>query len=202
MFERTAPDEVRRNEQGLSFLRSRAESASTGRLRLIFAVIMKAMTNAELLEWVYRYLEMDEEIIVPVRRMWNALDAETRPALEEFTALVLADPRFEVMPGAEPGEDVEGMMPEEHAAYERELEELGLFSGPRLKLKSRQITLDHIARMIARHTARMERALQQARHSMPPQVSEEEEGQLIEIIEQVKALRRALHAAGLEHSEE
>ena len=152
-----------------------------------------------LMSWVVAYLEKDEEIIVPIKKMWNdwqVVDPTT--SLDEFTAAVLADDRVEEMGGADHGEDMDWMSPEELAEYRERLEATGYFSGPRVKLKSRELTLEHIARMIARHSDRMEAALRSARESMPADVDEQEEGALIQVIEMAKELRRKLREAGLD----
>jgi hypothetical protein len=81
------------------------------------------------------------------------------------------------------------------------MEEAGYFSGPRVKLKSREITLEHITRMIQKHNDRMEEALQQAREAMPDDMSEQEEAQLIEIQDLARKFRQSLREAGLEPDE-
>jgi len=159
--------------------------------------------SVEFLDWVYTYLENDEEIVVPIKKMWNEWRAShVEPGLAEFTAAVLADERFEEMGGVDHTENMEGLSPEELADYERDMEAKGYFSGPRIKLKSREISLEHIARMLKKHNDRMETALRQAREAMPPDVSEEEEGALIHIMELAKRFRRRLRQAGLEPNDE
>jgi hypothetical protein len=155
--------------------------------------------SSELLAWVYTYLEQDEEIVVPIKKMWNEWQARhAEPALDEFTTLLLADERFEDMGGVDHTEGIEWMTPEETEEYIQDMEEAGFFSGPRLKLKSRQLTLEHITHMIKKHNDRMEWALQQARATMPDDVDEHEEGQLIEIMALAEELRQHLREAGLE----
>ncbi len=155
--------------------------------------------SSELLEWAHAYLERDEEIIVPIKRMWNEWHAmQPEPSLEEFTALLLADDRFEEMEGVDHTEGFEWDSPEELDEYMRDMEAVGFFSGPRLKLKARELTLEHITNMIKLHNDRMEAALHQARAMMPDDVSEEEEGQLIDIIALAQELRQQLRETGLE----
>jgi hypothetical protein len=155
-----------------------------------------------MLDWVSAYLEQDEEIVVPVKKMWNEWrTAHAEPSLDDFMEQVLADDRFEEMGGVDHTEDMDDLSPEERDEYVRDMEAQGYFSGPRVKLKSREITLDHIARMIKKHNDRMENALRQARASMPEDVSEEEEGALIHIMELAKRFREHLREAGLEADE-
>ncbi len=158
---------------------------------------------SELTQWVRAYLEEDEDIIVPVKKMWNEWSAaQGTPLLAEFTRIVLSDDRIEEMPGVDHTEHMEGMSPEELEEYERDMEGHGFYSGPRVKLKSRQITPEHIARMLKKHNDRMESALQQARAAMPEDAGEADEGRLIDTTLLARKLRRDLRAAGLEPPED
>jgi hypothetical protein len=160
-------------------------------------------TPSELIRWVRAYLEPDEDIIVPIKKMWNEWHAaQGTPMLAEFTRLVLSDESVEQMPGVDHTEDMEGMSPEEMGEYERDMEENGFYSGPRVKLRSREITLEHIARMLKKHNDRMEWALQQARAALPDDASESDEGKLIDVTMRARQLRRGLRAAGLEPPED
>ncbi len=155
--------------------------------------------STELLDWVYNYLDHDEDIVVPIKKMWNEWRANhSQPGLAGFTALILADERIEEMEGVDHTEGLEFDSPEELAEYEQEMEEVGFYSGPRVKLLAREITLEHIAGMIKKHNDRMEWALRQAHASMPDDVSEPEEGQLLDLMAQVEQLRRHLREIGLE----
>jgi hypothetical protein len=160
--------------------------------------------TTELLEWVNTYLEQDEEIIVPIKKMWNEWCAiHGEPSLEEFTAAVLADPRNKEEPGVDHNEGLEEeMTPEELAEYEQDMEAGGFFSGPRLRLKSREITQEHLAKMIFKHNERLELALQEARKVMPDDISEPQEGELIDLIEKVREFRKELQELGLEAKDE
>jgi hypothetical protein len=160
-------------------------------------------TPSELTDWVRAYLERDEDIIVPVKKMWNEwYAAQGTPALADFMRIVLSDDRVEEMPGVDHANRLEGMSPEEMEEYERDMEGHGFYSGPRVKLKSRRITREHIARMLKKHNDRMERALQEARGVMPDDLSEADEGNLIDAIMLARKLRRDLRAAGLEPPED
>jgi len=160
-------------------------------------------TPPELIQWVRAYLKRDEDIIVPIKRMWNEwYTARGTPLLAEYTRIVLSDDRIEEMPGVDHTGDMEGMDSEEKEEYERDMEAHGFYSGPRVKLKSRQITREHIARMLKKHNDRMEWALQQARAAMPEEASEAEEGKLIDVIMRARKLRRDLRATGLEPPED
>ena len=155
--------------------------------------------STELLNWVNAYLERDEDIVVPIKKMWNEWHAaHAEPPLEVFERRVLADERFENMGGVDHTKDMDWMEPDELDEYVRDMEAHDYFSGPRVKLKSRVLTLEHIANMIKKHNDRMEEALRQAREAMPDDISEPEEGQIIDAIEMARQLRQKLRAAGLE----
>lgn len=154
--------------------------------------------TSEWLDWVQAYLERDDNIVVPIKKMWvewHATHAE--PELAAFTAGILADDRFEDMGGVDHAEDMSDLGPEELEAYLRDMEALGYYSGPRVKLRAREITLEHIARMIARHHTRMEDALRQAHEAMPEEIDEQTEGMLIEAQVKAAQLREQLRDAGL-----
>jgi len=157
----------------------------------------------QFLEWVYSYLERDEEIVVPIKKMWKEWNAgHLWVSLPDFTAAILADERFEAMGEVDHTQGMEWLSPEELAAYEEEMEAMGFYSGPRVKLRSRELTLEHIARMIKKHNDRLEESLRQAREHMPPDISEQEEGMLLDAIAMAAELRRKLREAGLEPPEE
>jgi len=158
---------------------------------------------SELLDWVCAYLERDQDIVVPVKKMWNEWrETHDQLTLEDFTSIVLADTRCEEMPGVDHGRGMEWMAPDELKEYTQDMEALGFYSGPRVKLKAREITLEHIAKMIKKHNDRMEDALRQAREAMPKDASEQEEGALIDIQVMVERLRQELREAGLEPPED
>ena len=158
---------------------------------------------SELIQWVHTYLEQDEDIIVPIKKMWNEWCAgQGTPSLAEFTRIVLSDDRIEEMPGVDHTDHMEGMSPEEVEEEERDMEANGFYSGPRVKLEAREITPEHIARMLKKHNDRMESALQQARAVLPEDASEADEGKLIDATMLARKLRRDLRAAGLEPPED
>jgi hypothetical protein len=160
-------------------------------------------TRRELIEWVRAYLEQDEDIIVPIKKMWNDWHAgHGAPSLAEFMEIMLSDDRIEEMRGVDHTGDMEGMSPEEMEEYERDMEAHGFYSGPRVKLKSREITREHIVNMLKKHNDRMEWALQEARAAMPEDASEADEGKLIDATLRARQLRRDLRAAGLEPPED
>ncbi len=152
----------------------------------------------EMLDWVRAYLERDEDIVVPIKKMWNEWHLSYPEApLDEFTAAILADEQVEHMASVDHNRGMEDASPEEKAEHERDMEALGYFSGPRVKLKSREITAEHIANMLKKHTDRMEQALRDARSAMPEDISEPDEGRLIDAIAMTRKLKKMLRKIGL-----
>src|SRR5262245_34653966 len=104
--------------------------------------------SSEMLDWARAYLERDEDIVVPIKKMWNEWHlSHSETPLDEFTTAVLADEQVEHMASVDHNRGMEEATPEQRAEHERDMEELGYFSGPRVKLKSREITREHIAKM-------------------------------------------------------
>jgi hypothetical protein len=160
---------------------------------------MNGNSPRKLRDWVRSYLGRDEDIIVPIKKMWNAWRAaDDAPSLEEFTAAVLSDPEVEEMRGVNHAEELEDMNPDELAEHLEHMERDGFYSGPRARLRSREITAEHIAKMLKKHNDRMEAALHAARALMPEDADEADEGKVIDVIAQVEELRRTLRKAGLE----
>jgi hypothetical protein len=158
--------------------------------------------STEMLDWVCAYLERDDDIVVSVKQMWNAWHAQNpATSLDDFSAAILADPRVEAMGSLNHTEGMQWMSPEELAEYVQDMEADGYFSGPRVKLKSREITKAHIAQMLKKHNDRMEAALNQAREMLPEHMDEQEEGMLIEVLQMVRQFRDHLRQAGLELEE-
>jgi DNA-binding Lrp family transcriptional regulator len=106
------------------------------------------------------------------------------------------------MRGVDHAEGLEETDPDELASRLEQMERDGFYSGPRAKLRAREVTSDHIARMIKKHNDRMEAALHAARMLMPEDASEADEGKVIDVLAKVEDLRRALSKAGMEPPED
>lgn len=101
-----------------------------------------------ILNWVCKCLEEDEDVIVPLRKLWNrGCSQSLDPSFEEFAELVLKDPRVEFMYSIDhnPG-----------------LEVFGYFGGPRVKLRSREITVQSVRRIVQKHNERIVQLLARA----------------------------------------
>jgi hypothetical protein len=140
--------------------------------------------STSITERVAEILTTDEDIYVPVKKLWVLLQAEgmaTELDLEAFSQMLQADDRFEFNEGIDFGEGD----PEEEA----EMEALGFFSGPRAKLKAREITREDIARILERKTQNILDALRAAWDVRPPG-DEEAEDQLLELLASAQRLQR------------
>ncbi len=139
-----------------------------------------------LTEWAASLLETDEEILVPVKKLWKEYSQMSQVSLDEFTHALEGDARFEFFEGTDHTKGFEDWSEEELAEYEEEMEAEGFFSGPRVKLKSREITPDHIAKMIKKHTDRMMSALWAAYDIRPEDLDEQSEQELLDMIVRAK----------------
>lgn len=115
---------------------------------------------------VIEILETDPDFYVPIKKLWLMLQAEGLALdleLEEFQAQLEADDRFEIeyLDDSLPGE------PEEVAEIERDLEALGFFGGPRVKLASREMTAEDVIAGLLRSLERMNEALRGAWETRP-----------------------------------
>lgn len=135
-------------------------------------------------DWAEKVLTSDEEFLVPVKKLWlQAMDAGVAPgvSLDEFAQTLLADGRFEFYEGIDFGDGD----PEERQT----MEDLGYFSGPRVRLLAREITAVDLAGAIKRSTDRMMEALQEA-WALRPEGDEEAETELLELMSMAQKLQR------------
>ncbi|MFN3762594.1 MAG: hypothetical protein ACK4WK_05250 [Anaerolineae bacterium] len=131
---------------------------------------MDSQTERRLIE----ILETDPDFYVPIKKLWLMLQAEGLALdleLEEFRAQLEADDRFEI-------EDFDDSLPgdpEVVAEIERDLEAMGFFGGPRVKLASREMTAEDIMAGLLRSLERMNEALRGAWETRPEGDREAEE---------------------------
>lgn len=160
---------------------------------------MDPQTERRLIE----ILETDPDFYVPIKKLWLILREEGLPLdleLEEFQAWLESDDRFEVrdFDTSLPGD------PEEAAEIERELEELGFFSGPRVKLVSREMTAEDVFAGLLRSLERMNWALRGAWETRPVG-DRETEAQLLDAMaigeELEREIRELMRERGLEPEE-
>ena len=142
-----------------------------------------------------RILASDKDVIVPIKKIWAAVERQGKkqgfeiPALPDFTALLEGDPRFEFMPTVdEHGESSDETLPEESEQKE-ELETLGFYSGDRVKLRSVELTPEVLGDLIRRKVDMTMDALTKA-WARRPEGDQETEDQLLEILARTQKLQR------------
>lgn len=140
-------------------------------------------------EWAAEVLGSGEDILVPVKKLWLDMQSQGIGAglsVEAFTAMLEADERFELLEGVDHGDG-----DEEERLY---MEELGFYSGPRVKLVSRELTGEYIARMLRKSTQNMLEALEGAWETRPVGDVEAEQ-QLLEILTMAQRLKHEVDRA-------
>jgi len=143
---------------------------------------------------VIEVLETDPDFFVPVKKLWLMLQGEGLALdveLEDFYHMLLDDERFEFTPGVDRKEGFEDD-PELAEEMEREMEALGFYTGPRVKLISREMTAEDVFAAMARSLARMNEALQGAWDTRP-EGDQDLEDQLLDILAAGQKLEREIH---------
>lgn len=142
---------------------------------------------------VIEILETDPDFYVPVKKLWLmlqgkglALDAE----MEDFHRILTDDERFEFTPGVDHTEGLEDD-PELAEEMEREMESLGFYSGPRVKLASREMAAEDVFAAMSRSLTRMNEALQGAWETRPED-DQETDDQLLDILAAGQKLEREI----------
>ncbi len=128
-------------------------------------------------------LETDPDFFVPVKKLWLMLQGECLALnvdLETLHDWLQADGRFEFDPGVDQKEGFEDD-PAFAAELEREMEALGFYSGPRVKLIAREMTAADIFAAMSRSLTQMNTALQSAWETRPVD-DQETEAQMLEIL--------------------
>lgn len=138
-------------------------------------------------DWAAETLAADDEFLVPLKKLWlQAQAAGVAPglSLEDFERALQDDARFEFYTGVEFGDGD----PEE----QRAMEEMGYFSGPRVRLLAREITATDMASAIKRSTDRMMEALREA-WDLRPEDDEEAETELLALMSMAQTLQREVN---------
>lgn len=142
-----------------------------------------------------RILASDKDVIVPVKKIWEAVDRQGKkqgfeiPSLPDFTALLEGDVRFEFMPSLdEDGEPIDASQHDD-ADREEELETLGFYSGDRVKLKSVELTPETLGGLIRRKVDMTMDALTKA-WERRPEGDQDAEDQLLDILAKTQKLQR------------
>ncbi len=141
------------------------------------------MLNDRVITRVIEILEIAPDFYVPVKKLWLMCQGEGLGLdleLDDLHRMLIDDERFEFTPGVDHTEGFEDD-PEFAAEMEREMEALGFYSGPRVKLVSREMEAEDIFAAMAHSLARMNEALQGAWETRPED-DQETEDQILDIL--------------------
>jgi hypothetical protein len=132
---------------------------------------------------IINILESDPDFFVPIKKLWLLLQGEglaLEIELDDFHSWLESDARFELIFGVD---HTEGFKDDPALVVEmdREMEALGFYSGPRVKLVSREMTADDVFAGLARSLSQMNEALQSAWEARP-ESDRETEDQMLEIL--------------------
>jgi hypothetical protein len=82
------------------------------------------------------------------------------------------------------------------------MEALGFFGGPRVKMKHREITIEHVAKMLKKQSDNMMSALWSAYDVRPEDLDEEEDGELLDLIARAEELRQKIQEMELRNPDD
>lgn len=143
-----------------------------------------------------RILASDKDVIIAVKKLWTEVtQAGGRqrfevPGFPDFSAMLEGDPRFEFLPFHKSlTEDLEDPAPIDDSPDEREMEQLGFFSGDRVKLRSVKLSPQLLGTIIRSKVDRTMNALTKA-WDMRPEGDRETEDRLLEILAKTQKLQR------------
>lgn len=142
-----------------------------------------------------RILASDRDVIVPVKKVWKEVGNQGReqgfavPSLGDFSVMLEADQRFEFVSSHADGEMVFEERQEDDPVEEAELENLGFFSGDRVKLRHIELTPELIGTMIRRKVDMTMDALTKA-WELRPDGDQDAEDQLLDILARTQKLQR------------
>lgn len=139
-------------------------------------------------QWVTEVLGDSEDILIPVRALW--LDMQSRGigtglTEEAFVAMLEDDEGLQVLVGFDDEAD------EEERAM---LEDLGFYSGRRVKLADRDLPPEYVTRMLRQSTQTMLDALEGAWETRPAD-DPEAERQLLEVLTMAERLKHEVDSA-------
>jgi len=143
-----------------------------------------------------RILASDKDVIVAAKKLWIEVEEAGKrmgfevPAFPDFSAMLEGDPRFEFLPlHKSVTEDLEDPVPHDGSPGETEMEQLGFFSGDRVKLRSVQLNPQLLGTIIRSKVDRTMSALTRA-WEMRPEGDRATEDQLLEILAKTQKLQR------------
>ncbi|OYV85736.1 MAG: hypothetical protein B7Z63_05050 [Ignavibacteriae bacterium 37-53-5] len=166
----------------------------------LFTVATEDLLYERCLNEAERILASEKDVIVPVKKVWEAVEKQGKkqrfeyPSLADFTALLEGDARFEFMSSTDENGDPITEFPGDDVDQEEELESLGFYSGDRVKLKSVELTPEVIGGLIRRKVDMTMDALARA-WEQRPDGDQETEDQLLEILAKTQKLQREVRTS-------
>lgn len=142
-----------------------------------------------------RILASEKDVIVAVKKIWVEVEKQGKkqgfeiPSFADFTALLEGDSRFEFIPSLDENGEPPDASAREESPQEDELENLGFFSGDRVKLRSVGLTPEVIGSLIRRKVDMTMNALTRA-WKRRPEGDQETEDQLLDILAKTQKLQR------------
>ena len=141
-----------------------------------------------------RVLASDKDVIVAVKKIWSLVSEEGKrqgfdvPTFGDFSAMLEGDPRFEFLASHESvTEDLEDRFDDEDSP--EEMEQLGFFSGDRVKLRKVDLTPTMLGSIIRSKVDRTMTALTKA-WELRPNGDQETEDKLLEILARTQKLQK------------
>ncbi|MEX1139363.1 MAG: hypothetical protein WEF53_08500 [Bacteroidota bacterium] len=148
-----------------------------------------------------RILATDKDVIVAVKKVWMEVSREAKaqvfeaPSLPDFTALLEGDQRFEFLPAhASLQDDLDDPNTGDPSAEGSEMEQLGFFSGDRVKLRNIELTPRLLGNIIRTKVDRTKNALTKA-WDLRPEGDQETEDRLLEILSRTQNLQKEVKKA-------
>ena len=148
-----------------------------------------------------RILAADKDVIVAVKKVWVEVSREAKaqafdvPSLPDFTAMLEGDPRFEFLPAHSTlQEDLDDPHTGSASQEESEMEQLGFFSGDRVKLRNVELTPQLLGTIIRTKVDRTMVALTRA-WDLRPEGDQDTEDRLREILARTQKLQKEVKKA-------
>jgi len=137
-----------------------------------------------ILKWIEGRISASPEFILPVKKLLEELVEGLSvpvPPLEEIESWLEEDERFDLLPEPDEAADI----PVEEIAV---LEQKGIFSGPRVGLKSKRPTQEEIINRLEEHSNSLLAAIQKghAAGDIDDEAYEEMEGNLVDFLQKLK----------------
>ncbi len=142
---------------------------------------------------IIEIMRIDPDFYVPIKKLWLMLQGEGLAIdmeIEDLYQMLANDERFEFTDGLDHTSGFEDD-PEFRNEIDREMETQGFYSGPRVKLASREMTAEDVFAAMTCSVARMNEALQGAWDTRPEEDPELDD-QLLDILAAGQKLAREI----------